>query len=761
MPQSLVNRTTGQPELIEDADLPAALASDKYIAPDSVAVHRLGEDTYTTPGQLKSESAYTTPVDPSQVALAQGHATRERANTGVGATLKALGGGAVSGLTLGLANPWEEAQEFNPIASGAGQLGGALLPALVGDDAGVARLIAGDATATEHVGGALSSRFLYGGEVAAEGAGAGLERGLLRAGEHLDSIKAAAQVPEDLAKLDAKGLRAAEEAELGRLSDAHAVQRTAAKADAAKDIATYQQQLQDANLFLVTGEGPAAKPFVGSSNQLRKSLDNLEGLQRNPAKVLDALETQGQALEKTIAEREAIASKLDRVNEKVADQIEDRIKDKVADQIKGDEQIELTGKAARRYAAYSDTKLAKGGTLSISHGDATDFVDALRSGRATGETQAAMGKLDGLLDANKALRAKIASATAPAIQKADMASPTLTAIRGARDAMATPTGKSLGEDMLSGSIMGHVAGAFAGLPIIGPMLGAKAGRLASDMVFGRMGKVAAAGAERTKQAADAFLTVGKNALKTPNVPVLASRVLSDVRFGPAAPAPAAKPTLPTLFKQRTDEIKAQTMYAPDGTPQMRPEARQAVADRLAPLRAASPILADRLETLAARRLTFLSSIIPRRPDIAGMQFGPDRWQPSELEIRSFARSVHAVEDPHGVEERLAHGNVTPEDAAAYHAVYPERAEALKQRLLMEIPTLQQTLPYTRRLALSVFTSTAIDPSLHPVVLAALQAQYAGEDGSEGGSQPPKAEPAFGSVRADIGSVSQQREAALK
>jgi hypothetical protein len=135
--------------------------------------------------------------------------------------------------------------------------------------------------------------------------------------------------------------------------------------------------------------------------------------------------------------------------------------------------------------------------------------------------------------------------------------------------------------------------------------------------------------------------------------------------------------------------------------------------------------------------------------MGGLQTGPDRWHPSDMEMRSFARSAAAVEDPGGVEERVAAGTVTPEDAAAYWAVYPERAQHFQQQVLVRLPTLQRTLPYQKRLSLGIFTGLPVDPSMHPQVLAMLQGQFADEQSSEGGTAAPKANPQFGSIKKSV------------
>jgi hypothetical protein len=112
-----------------------------------------------------------------------------------------------------------------------------------------------------------------------------------------------------------------------------------------------------------------------------------------------------------------------------------------------------------------------------------------------------------------------------------------------------------------------------------------------------------------------------------------------------------------------------------------------------------------------------------------------------MQMRSFARTVRAVEDPHGVEERLAHGLITPEDAEAYRTCYPEKFQALQEQIMSTVPTLSKTLPMKRKVALFIFAGVPTAASLQPNVREVLQANFAMEKG--GGQQAPKPEPTYG------------------
>src|SRR5690606_14111265 len=107
-------------------------------------------------------------------------------------------------------------------------------------------------------------------------------------------------------------------------------------------------------------------------------------------------------------------------------------------------------------------------------------------------------------------------------------------------------------------------------------------------------------------------------------------------------------------------------------------------------------LADALETMANRRISFLARKLPKKPDFLRHTVGPDTWVPNSQDIRTFARYVDAVDNPQGVEERLADGTISPEDVEAYKEVYPERYRDLRNQIAARLPELQGTLPIGKR-----------------------------------------------------------------
>lgn len=356
----------------------------------------------------------------------------------------------------------------------------------------------------------------------------------------------------------------------------------------------------------------------------------------------------------------------------------------------------------------------------------TDDFTAKFAADTSGTRATALQKVPAALEQNRALQAKIAEMTAKP---------------------AASAGGGLAQNMLSGQAFGLGASLVGAIPVIGPLLAPMAGAAASKLVTEGLQKAVTKQAARMSKAVDTFLTVG--AKVAPVVPV-ASRTLASVSYGKTDKKHTGTGVAAT-YKARVAEVKAQTEYDMTGRAVMRADARQRVYDNLAPLRAGDPIGADRMESLAARRIEAIANRIPRRPDLAGVPHGPDRWQPSDMEMRGWARFAHAVEDPAGVVERLAAGTITPEDADAMREVYPELYSQIQTQILAKLPTLRATLPYQRRLALSIFSGIPVDPSMDPKVLSVLQQSFAEE------SEPQMPTPQFGSVKNHEATPAQERQ----
>lgn len=655
--------------------------------------------------------------------------------------------GAFSRLGADVARVGEDASIFT--RGGRVLAGGAIEGAGQGFGQAVQELNNSDDPLTyERVTGALSSNVLFGAGVGAgfSGAGHALEGGLRKGGRMLSEYAegagrvASGEIPADLAAMSTKELKAARTAEEQAIEAARVPQRK----QLADDLGAFRQEVRDQKVWLATkdAEDPAirviGKQTLKADRQLDNLLDNPKYLASKPETALAALQKQEHALEELSKKADELKASF----EPRAIAKRDLLAGKVPGELgpfneQGFEQ------------ATNRTMLARHGALEVT--EPTTRHLALDNAMAA-------------LDKNRALQQRIAELTAPA------ASGRLAAIDDARDALMSGAGKgkTLADRVIEGGAYTAVAGAVSALPIpgaaaIAPFLGARAAEFVSGKLGAKISEVASKSAARVAKAMNAFAdVVGKS---TPSATVLATKVLSKVSFGDkkiandeATPKKGTpkKEELAQLYKQRSDEVKSQTSYGPDGVAIMRPDARAKMAAKLAPIRALDPVAADRLESAAAKRLAYYAQKLPRRPDLGGIQAGPNLWQPSDMEMRSWARTVAAGEDPDAIAERLVDGTVTPEDADVMRALYPEKLAEITQGVLAKLPELQETLPYHRRLALSILTGVPVDPSMNPRVLMRLQASFKAEPGTNGGMQAPRPQAAFGSVKAREATPAQMR-----
>lgn len=711
-PITIVNPRTGDTQVVP-SDQVGRWAGYVVETPDARA-NRVGEaqldaDTSAV-GAAQQGAARTLTGGLTDVAARAGggeDAARQLARNKAAHPL-AAGAGEIGGAILGTAIG--EAPSLPSLAGRAGAslgeslggglaaraVGGAVEGGIYGAGQGVSELaLSDDPVTVEHAVSAISSNMLYGGALggAFGAAGGAFEQGLAKARGAIDAASAAretaAGLPEDLAGLDAKGLKGASKTELDAIEQGRVPQR----AGLADDLTSFRGDLKDQKLWLATKGGVVdaageeipgvraiGKRALDADRTLDRLIDNPYTLAEKPQRALEALQKQQAAFE------------------------------------------DLLEKEPKLRAAFAADE--------------------------TGTRAAALDNVPAALERNKALQGRIRELVA------EPASARLSAIRDAQDALtnAPKDTSSLLKTMVGGGTFSAVSGAMHALPIPGSSLaahlvGGKAAQMVTDLVFGGLGKATSEGAAKLAATAEAI----GGAAKTVALPT-ATATLSRLRYGASEPEPvnpgrAGKPKLDELYAKRVAEVKSQTAYDATGVPRMRPETRQAMASVLAPIRAVAPVLADRLETAGARRIEYLSSILPRQPDT--MQIGPNTWKPSEMEMRSWARRAAAAEDPAGVEERVVHGAVSPEDVEAYRAVYPERAQAFETAVMAKLASAKKPPSFERRLALSMFTGRPIDPAMDPRVLSVLQSAFASEPGTEGGTQGPQAQARFGSIKKSV------------
>ncbi len=722
-------------------------------------------------GALKQESEEAFYTSPGQQVGAVLEATQRGGTLGLsGLAERAVGSGADD-------EAYRKRQAYNPGKTTAAEIGAAVIPSVLSGGAGL--LGAGARATGPGAAAALGARIAKGGaegagfaaraartgaafatEGAIQGAGQGvselalakdpltLERAVSVIGSNALYGGAAGGVLGAGGSLVASGARTVAKG-LAKSRDLIAKAgnpAAAGGADFVESLALQKTAAADSGAWLVM-QGKARGRFGSSEKAIERALDTPLSLQKSPGSMLRPLEKNISAIEETLAGSAEALEKLAKQDVGVAKEIAEQVARLTDDAA----EVTLSGKSAERYGTLINRKVAK--EIAVSRAEAARLATAIEAGEVHGLRQTAFSKMPALLEQRKAVFAQVQNAV---------------------DELAGAGKKGIAQEIM-GNYLASV-GTGIGYAVAGPLGGAvgaaaglvgrKAAGAVTNLVFARGAKAIEAAGARTSKAVDAFMTTGKRI--APAMPPLATRTLNSVSFAPEAKTARGEtpptygkgePALLAAYRKREAEIYSQITTGPDGKLAMRPEARRKVAERLAPMHVLSPLLADKVETHAAKRIEFLASKLPKRPDIAAMNMGPDQWRPSNLEMRRFARYVAAAEDPGAIEERAADGTVSPEDAETYQALYPERLADLQRQITERMPELRAQLPYSRRLSLSILTGVPLVPAMDPEILKILQAQYTNEPGTEGGMEAPVAAPQFGSIQSsEKPTPSQERSA---
>lgn len=143
------------------------------------------------------------------------------------------------------------------------------------------------------------------------------------------------------------------------------------------------------------------------------------------------------------------------------------------------------------------------------------------------------------------------------------------------------------------------------------------------------------------------------------------------------------------------------------------------------IQGAAPQLTQATVELQLRGLQYIYEKAPKN-EFAQETLNPfiQDWQPPDYELASWERTVAAVQDPIGVVEDLATGDVSPEAVEALAAVYPSLYEDIRTQLIERVSEMQESMPYHDRIQLSLLFGVNLDPSLDSAFASAVQNGYA-------------------------------------
>jgi hypothetical protein len=260
------------------------------------------------------------------------------------------------------------------------------------------------------------------------------------------------------------------------------------------------------------------------------------------------------------------------------------------------------------------------------------------------------------------------------------------------------------------AIGAHVP-AVSHIPVIGPILGLWLKARAVWGILGRKGgsigrstegaiaAKAAATRERIVAATGVILEGAAKGAGAASHLAGPAVLLAGQLFAGGDKPESAKPR--DLFDARVSEIvRAQQPGAID----------QAISQRFP---TSDPALHDAIVAQIQRGIAFLDSKRPKQTVLPGVLPGDGTWQPSMAAINEFAKYVHAVNDPVSVLEDLAKGHPSAEGAETLRVVYPALYAYAQKELLRAAPQMATTLPYSRRVMISILYKIPVDGTMQP------------------------------------------------
>ena len=156
------------------------------------------------------------------------------------------------------------------------------------------------------------------------------------------------------------------------------------------------------------------------------------------------------------------------------------------------------------------------------------------------------------------------------------------------------------------------------------------------------------------------------------------------------------------------------------------------------VRSAAPAASAQAAMTILNAARFLDSKAPKNPYEGMPQAVAPQWEPSPAELDRFNRYREAIEAPARVLKNMANGYIAPEQIEAIKAVYPAMYADLQQKIGERLMMQKKPLSYQQRLAVSmVIGPTALGMSPQQVqVLQQSQALAWGQQAGQGKSVKP-------------------------
>lgn len=265
---------------------------------------------------------------------------------------------------------------------------------------------------------------------------------------------------------------------------------------------------------------------------------------------------------------------------------------------------------------------------------------------------------------------------------------------------ATPLLDAMGKGV--GASVGGAIGHASGIPGMG-FAGAWLGKELGETIKPVMKKVLGAFADHAGAIEDG-----------------ASKLLSKLTPPPAALDALRDLATATTVEGEGDYEKATKAIAAAAADPAQTQAH--LTQQMAGLAAANPQLAEKTVEQLMLRVNFLASKI--QPQIS-MGLAGKLLPPSDSEQSTFARYVAAASDPLRLLKELRAGMLMPETIETHDALYPAMKAKIEAAITTHLadPTVASKVPYSMRLQLGMLLGPGVDPTLDPSFVALMQSSY--------------------------------------
>jgi hypothetical protein len=165
------------------------------------------------------------------------------------------------------------------------------------------------------------------------------------------------------------------------------------------------------------------------------------------------------------------------------------------------------------------------------------------------------------------------------------------------------------------------------------------------------------------------------------------------------------------------------------------------------IKAAMPETAAFIEDRVLRAVNFLNSKLPVNQNVGRYPHMKREFEPSSFELARFERYLQVIENPLSILEDLESRSLTRDHVEAMAAVYPNLYERMRDKAMEVAADPKTNLGYDQRIQLGILMEFDSDPSLEPMRVRGLQANFGQEQDIQA-----EAEMQEGAVKPTVGGL---------